>query len=286
MSPPVAIGVATASRRRASLFDAVAWEVSKLAAQLRTRITLTFCVVAPILVVLILKGQQPPPKDTLFGRYIHQSGLAMPLLILGFATQWLLPILTAIVAGDIFASEDRYGTWKTVLTRTASRTQLFLAKTLVALAFALFALALVAVSTILSSVVIVGTQPLVGLSGQLIPSGHALALVSLAWATALAPVLGFTCLAIFLSVWSRSPAFGIAAPVVLGLVMQLAGAVNGAEGIRPLLLTTPFESWHGLLAEPRFWAPFGSGLAVSAGWCLVCTAAAFLILRRRDVTDD
>jgi ABC-2 type transport system permease protein len=253
---------------------------------MRTRATLAFCLVAPILVVLVMKGQQPPPKDTLFGRYIHQSGLAMPLLILGFATQWLLPILTAIVAGDIFASEDRFGTWKTVLTRTASRGQLFVAKTFVALGFAVLAIVIVAASTILSSIVIVGTRPLVGLSGQLIPSGHAAALVVLAWATSLAPVLGFTCLAIFLSVWTRSPAFGIAAPVVLGLVMQLAGTVNGAESIRPLLLTTPFESWHGLLAEPRFWAPFGWGLFVCAGWCVVCAAAAFQILRRRDITAD
>ena len=56
----------------------------------------------------------------------------MALLVLGFATQWLLPLLTAIVAGDIFASEDQHGTWKTVLTRSASRSQLFWAKMLVA----------------------------------------------------------------------------------------------------------------------------------------------------------
>ena len=100
--------------RTPTLLDAVTWEMSKLAAQLRSRATLAFCLLAPIAVVLILKGQQPPPKDTLFGRYIHSTGLAVPLLMLGFATQWILPLLTAIVAGDIFASEDHHGTWKTV----------------------------------------------------------------------------------------------------------------------------------------------------------------------------
>src|SRR5262249_61685420 len=109
--------------RRPTLFDAIAWEAGKLSAQVRTRATLLLCLLAPIAVVLILKGQQPPPKDTLFGRYIHQSGFAVALLMLGFATQWVLPLLAAIVAGDIFASEDQNGTWKTALTRPASLPQ-------------------------------------------------------------------------------------------------------------------------------------------------------------------
>src|SRR4051794_3413587 len=127
-----AVASAQVERSTPSVFDAIGWEMSKLAAQVRTRATLGFCVIAPIAIVLILKGQQPPPKDTLFGRYIHETGLAVPLLMLGFATQWILPLLTAVVAGDIFASEDTHGTWKMVLTRSTSRTQLFWAKWLTA----------------------------------------------------------------------------------------------------------------------------------------------------------
>jgi ABC-2 type transport system permease protein len=276
---------AASEPRGASLATTTAWEIGKLAAQLRSRITLLLCLIAPVVVVLLLKGQQPPPKDTLFGRYIHQSGFALPLLLLGFATQWVLPLLTAIVAGDIFASEDHHGTWKTVLTRSASRRQLFVAKTITALAFATVALAIAATSTIVSSVLIVGNQPLDGLGGQLIPSGTALELVIASWATALPPLLGFTCFAILLSVRSRNPAFGIAAPVVAGLIMQLSGSLGAAEGIRPLFLTTPFESWHGLLAQDRFYGPLIVGLITCAAWCLVSSTWAYLILRRRDITE-
>ena len=77
----------------------------------------------------------------------------MPLLILGFAGQWVLPLLTALVAGDIFAGEDQMGTWKTVLTRSVSRTQMFWAKTITAIGFAVSVLVVLDVSTILSSVV-------------------------------------------------------------------------------------------------------------------------------------
>jgi ABC-2 type transport system permease protein len=71
---------------------------------------------------------------------------------------------------------------------------------------------------------------------------------------------------------------------VIGLVMQLVGALGGIETLRPYLLTTPFESWHGLLAEPRFTGPLMDGVLASAGWSLVCLVAAFLIMRRRDIT--
>src|SRR5262249_56248130 len=101
-----------------------------------TRAVLVGALVAPIPVVIVIHSQSRPPKDTLFGRFATENGFAMALLILGFASAWVLPLLTAIVAGAIFASEDQHGTWKTVLTRSVSRRQLFWAKTIIAVAFA------------------------------------------------------------------------------------------------------------------------------------------------------
>jgi ABC-2 type transport system permease protein len=281
---PVGSGSAGRTTRRSpSLLDAIRWEVSKLTAQARARWTLLICLVAPIAIVVLINAQQRPPKDSLYGRYIHQSGYAVTLLVLGFAAQWVLPLLTALVAGDIFASEDQHGTWKTVLTRSVSRGQLFWAKTITALGFATVALLILATATTVASVLIVGHQDLVGLTGQTIPSGTAARLIVEVWALQLAPMLGFTCLAILLSVRSRNPAVGIAAPVVLGLVMQLAGGLGGISALRPLLLTTSFETWHGLLAQQRFYAPLTLGLIVAAVWCVVCLAASLFALLRRDI---
>jgi ABC-2 type transport system permease protein len=67
-------------------------------------------------------------------------------------------------------------------------------------------------------------------------------------------------------------------------VMTLVGALGGVEAIRPYLLTTPFESWHGLFTEPRFTGPLVQGLVVSGCWSALALAAAFLMLRRRDIT--
>src|SRR5205085_2453877 len=84
---------------------------------------------------------------------------------------------------------------------------------------------------------------------------------------------------------TRNAAAGIAAPAILGMVMQLLGTVGGVAGLRPVLLSTPYEAWHGLLAAPSFTGPLVQGLIVSAVWAVACLAASFVHVRRRDVPD-
>jgi ABC-2 type transport system permease protein len=272
------------SRSHPGLVAALRWEVLKLRNQLRAKALLVGALLAPIPVVIVVHGQSRPPKDTLFGRFATENGFAMALLVLGVAAQWVLPLLTAIVAGDIFASEDQHGTWKTVLTRSVSRTRLFWAKSILAIAFAVVVLVVLAASTITASLLIVGHAQAVGLSGQTIAPRTALELVALSWLSMAAPMIGFTCLAILFSIWSRNAAVGIALPVVLGLVMQLIGALGGIEALRPFLLSTPFEAWHGLLAAPRFTGPLHEALLTCAGWSVISLTAGYSMFRRRDIT--
>ena len=268
----------------AGTWTALGVELRKLAAQKRARFALLGCLIAPIIVTIVLNGQQRPPKDTLYGRHIHSSGFAVALFVLTFASQWVLPFLTALVAGDIFATEDHLGTWKTVLTRSVSRTQVFAAKCLTAALFAIAVLVVLATSTIVSGVVLVGRQNLVGLTGQLIGARTALALVIAAWATVLAPLIAFTAIAILLSVVSRNPAIGVVGPIMICLATQLLGWLGGIDAQRRLLPTTPLDAWHGLLTQHRYYDLITQGVLVSGGWIAICVGVAYVMLRRRDIT--
>ncbi|GAB3791886.1 ABC transporter permease [Nocardioides ungokensis] len=281
---PTTAPVKAGTPGRPGLGATIRWELRKLRAQHRTKAVLLGALLGPVPIALVIHAQGRPPKDTLFGRYATTNGFALSLLILGFAAQWVLPLLIAVVAGDIFSSEDTHGTWKTVLTRSASRAQLFTAKTVTAVGFAVLTLLVLSASTIASSVLVGGHQALTGLGGQLIAPSTALKLVGASWLTTIPPTIGFACLAILLSVWSRSSAVGIAAPVVIGMVMQLVGAMGGVEALRPFLLTTPYEAWHGLLSAPRFTGPLVEGLLTTGAWAAVTLAVSFALLRRRDIT--
>ena len=69
--------------------------------------------------------QNGQPNDVAFGRYVRESGLAIPLVLLLFGSIWLFPLITALVAGDIIASEHHNGTLKTIFTRSLDRGQIF-----------------------------------------------------------------------------------------------------------------------------------------------------------------
>lgn len=107
--------------RRAGVAAVYRTEVAKLSAQLLPRLTALVCLVGPFVFALIMKSQTSAPADTLFGRWIHTSGFATPFVVLGFAGIAGFPLLASVVAGDMFAGEDRHSTWKTLLTRSCSR---------------------------------------------------------------------------------------------------------------------------------------------------------------------
>lgn len=261
------------------------WELEKLTAQFRVRAAAGAAILAPWLFVLALRAQDTVPADTLFGRWVHLTGFATPLVILVFTTQWALPLLISLVAGDIFAAEDRYGTWKTLLTRGAGRGAIFAGKALAAATYTVVIVLLLALSSVAAGVVVLGHDPLVGLSGTLIPAGTAVGLVLASWATVLPAALGFAAVGMLFSVLTRNGPAGILAPTVVGLLMQLYAFVDGPAVVRHAMLTSGFDGWHGLLTARPFYGPLVTGIFVSLGYVVVCLAAAYLLLRRRDITE-
>jgi len=258
-------------------------ERSKLADQLKVRLVLLLCVASPFAFVAALRVQSEAPTDTLFGLSVTDSGFAVPLVVLGFAALWALPVLASLVGGDVFSSEDRYGTWMTVLTRSRSRSEVFAGKALTALSFTILGVAALAASSVAAGVLVIGKQPLVDLSGGLLHPSQALVRVGLAWLSVLAPTFSFVGLAVLVSVVTRSSAAGIGVPVVLGLTMQLVAMVDGPEIVRRVLIGSAFGAWHGLLTEPLYYRPLIYGLVVSSLYLVVCLAVAYRVLRLRDV---
>ncbi len=274
--------VAGLGRRFGGVLTVWRWECMKLRRQRKVHVSLLCCLAGPFAFVAGLEVQGAVPADTLFGQWVHRSGFAVPLVILGFAGQWVLPALVAVVAGDIFSSEDGHRTWQTVLTRSRGRGEVYLGKVVAAASYAVVALGVLAVAS-LAAGAILGTRPLVGLSGQLVAPGHAALLVLASWATQLAPVLGYCGLAVLLSVATRSSAVGIAGPLVIGLLMQLSTLVALPEAVRAELLSTPFASWHGFWVVPAYAGPLREGLITSAAWVLATLDLAWIVFRSRDL---
>ena len=261
------------------------FELLKLLTQWRIRLVLGACWLGPALFVAVVSRQSSLPSDTVFGRWMGQTGWAGPLVVLSFCCSWALPLLTSVVAGDVFAVEDRLGTWRHLLVAVRSPRRIFVAKALASLTLVLLLVVGLAVSAVAGGLVAVGNQPLVGLAGQTFAPGHAAATVLLAWVYALAPTLAFAAVGLLGSVaLGRSP-MGLLVPALLALVLQLAQLLPLPVAVRLALPSYAFVAWQGLFTEPVQTAPLVLGLVVSLLWALAATGLAYRLFLRRDFTN-
>jgi ABC-2 type transport system permease protein len=161
------------------------WEMRKLISLKRTYLGLFAALGVPLAFTITLAVKSGQPNDVPFGRYIHQSGLASPLVLLTFSSAFLLPLITALVAGDIVASEDHNGTLKTILTRSLQRGQVFFGKVLAALTYTLVSMVLLGGVAIIAGAIVSGFNSLTTLSGTTVSAASALWLVLASFANRL-----------------------------------------------------------------------------------------------------
>jgi ABC-2 type transport system permease protein len=206
-------------------------------------------------------------------------------VVLTFCCSWVLPLLTSLVAGDIFATEDRLGTWRHLLVAVRSPRRIFAAKTLASLTIILLLAAGLATSGIVGGLAAVGNRPLVGLDGHLLEPGNAAPAVLLAWVCVLAPTLAFAAVGLLGSIaLGRSP-MGLVIPALLALLLGIAQLLPLPVAVRVALPSYAFIAWRGLFTDPGQIGPLVAGVLVSLAWAVAAGALAYRLFMRRDFTD-
>jgi ABC-2 type transport system permease protein len=260
------------------------WELFKLRYQKRTYLGLGAAAIVPILFVVAVHFRHDRRGgDFAFSSYLTKSGLAVPLVILLFGAVWLFPLITALVAGDIFASEDHNGTLKTILTRSLERWQIFAGKALAATTYAVVAIFLSGTVAVIAGSIQSGFNSLQSLSGTIVSAPKALELVYVSLLVYLIPILTITAIGLLLSAITRNSAAAVVGTLMVSLLFQLLGILPGLSGLQPYLLSTQFNAWQGLLRTPIDWAPIVRAAWVCALYGIPALGAAYLVFLRRDV---
>jgi ABC-2 type transport system permease protein len=262
------------------------WEVLKLLAQKRTYLGLGVAVLVPLIFTFVMIIKPGGPNDIPLGRYIRETGLALPFVVLFFMSIWAFPLITALVAGDIVASESHNGTLKTILTRSRNRGQIYAAKVLAAFTYTAFAVLAMGAVAVIAASIEWGFNPLTSLSGTTVSAGHALGLLAASLAIYAWPMAAIAAFGIFLSTATRNSAAAVVGTLMWALFMQLLGVLPGTESIRPYLLGEQFQAWHGFLRTPADWTPVVRALWVCALYVTIPVAAGYLVFVRRDVAGE
>lgn len=262
------------------------WELAKLLAQKRTYLGLGVAMLVPIVFVVVLLFQSGGPNDILLGRNIRDTGLATPFVVLFFMSIWGLPLVTALVAGDIVASESHNGTLKTILTRSLDRGEVFAGKVLATATYTVAAIVGLALVGVVAGSLAWGFKPLQTLSGNDVSALHGLGLLAASVAVYALPLMGVAAFGVMLSTITRNSAAAVVGTLMWALLMQLLGVLPGTESIRPYLLGTQFEAWHGFLRVPADWVPIWRALWVCTLYIFLPLAVAYVVFVRRDVAGE
>jgi ABC-2 type transport system permease protein len=258
----------------------------KLLAQKRTYLGLITAMLVPVVFVVVLVLQTGGPNDVPLGRYIRQTGLAVPFVVLFFMSIWGLPLITSLVAGDIVAAESHNGTLKTILTRSRERGEVFAGKALATATYTMAAVFAMGLTGLVAGSIAWGFHPLTSLSGTKVSAGHGFGLLLLSLLVYTLPLAGIAAFGLMLSTITRNSAASVVGALMWALLMQLLGVLPGTEAIRPYLLGTQFEAWHGFLRVPADWVPVIRALWVCALYVAIPVLAAYLVFLRRDVAGE
>lgn len=284
-APGTASPAARAGGRRPLTLTVYRWELRKLISQKRTYLGLGLAVALPVIFVIVqnLREHHGHAGEGIIATQVTQSGLVTPVLMLEFLAYFMLPLIAALVAGDVVAAEDDNGTLKTILTRSVDRGQVLAAKALAAFTFAAVAVFLSAIVATVGGVASWGFDHVTSLSGTDVSAGEALLLVFVANACYLVPLLAVVCFGLLLSTATRNSTAAVVGTIGFVILLYIVAGIPGLEGIQPYLLTEQFQSWHGLLRTPTDWAPILHAFWVSALYGVPSLIAAYLVFLRRDV---
>ena len=277
----------------------IAVELAKLFRRPRMYVIVGLLCLLPFIVAIFLSTTRIPPPPGQGGAFLSAvlaNGALYPAAAMALVLPVFLPVAVAVLAGDSIAGEATTGTLRYLLIRPVGRTRLLVAKLISMIAFVLFAIAMVVVTSYLTGVLMLGTgaantggvvllpPDVTSLSGDVIsPAEFGLRILGTIGYITLS-MLGVAAIALFLSTLADS-ALGAAMGALAVLVTsQVLVTLDAAEGVKPYLPTRYWLAWIDFFREPIFWRDIERGAALQLVYVAVLLGAAWANFKTRDVT--
>ncbi|MBB2910215.1 ABC-2 type transport system permease protein [Streptosporangium becharense] len=255
----------------------------------RNAAMLGLLVVIPVLVGVALRvfgspEESGPGRGTAILQQVTGNGLFLTFAALSILVQLLLPVVVAVVAGDSVAGEAGLGTLRYLLAVPAGRTRLLAVKYVNAVVFCLAAVTAVALSGLLTGLVLFPAGPITLLSGVTVPFAEGVLRIGVVVLYVTAGMAALAAVALALSTFTEVSIGAIASTVVVVIVAQVLGAIPQLAAIQPYLLTTWWSHFDGVLRAPVAVDEMADGLLVFGAYVVVFGSVAWARFTGKDIT--
>jgi ABC-type transport system involved in multi-copper enzyme maturation permease subunit len=200
---------------------------------------------------------------------------------LEFMAPLLLPIVVALLACAIASADRDWGVLRYLYVAPVTRERLLAAKLGAAALVTLIAVVFVMAAGLATGTVLFGWHPFHIIGAAALTNGDAASRVLAATGYTLLCMLAMAAIAFTLGLLLPRGAEALA--VAVGFVV-IASILNGQHALRAVAAVLPvhyWQNWVGLF-DPVGATDLALGAAVQLATILLCTAAGWLILRRRD----
>ena len=263
----------------------------EFARQLRRRRTLVVAgLLAALPVIVMIAFQVGGGGDEASGggqmRILDVATLSGPnftVAMLFLASGFFLVIPVALFFGDSIASEANWSTLRYLLAAPVPRTRLLVVKAVVALAFSLGAIALLAVVSFVIGTLAYGTGPLDLPTGAPISFGDAAGRSALTVLYVMLSQLTTAGLALWLSTRTDAPLGAVGGAMGLQIVCSILDQVSALGGLREFLPAHWDYAWFDLMQPTIDWSDLAKGVALSFSYGIVLFALAVRGFARKDV---
>ncbi|MFC0008072.1 ABC transporter permease [Micromonospora siamensis] len=264
-------------------------EFRRQASRRRTQLALGFMVLLPIIILIAFQfdsGDDDNGRNEFasLAELATSGGLNFTLFSLLVSASFLLVVVVALFCGDTVASEASWGSLRYLLAVPVPRARLLTVKLVVALAYSLLALLLLAGTALLAGSLRYGWSPLRSqVAAELAPGQGLLRLLAVLGylAVVLLVVAG---LAFLLSVTTDAALGAVGGAVLLWILSSILDQITALGVLRDFLPTHYSSAWLGLLSTPMQTDDVVRGTISAVSYATLFWGLAFWRFTRKDVT--
>jgi len=211
------------------------------------------------------------------------NGFVLPIAALVMTLTLLLPLAAAMAGADAIAGETAHGTLRGWLLTPVSRGRLLAVKSFGVATVALVTVLSMAVTGVITGLIINGTDSLFTISGTTLSLWDALGriLIAVAWVTLQLWAVGAVALAI--SACTEHPMLVVVSVLAGNIVFQILGYLDAVSWLHPFLLN---QNWTSALTEvlqdPMASVQLGEGALRAACYIAIALSLAYARLTTRD----
>lgn len=200
-----------------------------------------------------------------------------------------IPLLVALVTGDLLSGEAAMGTLRMLLTKPISRTQVVLSKIVAAATYTFIIVVWMGILALFVGRWIFGTGDLIVLNSDglvILPEADVLWRYGLAFMVAYLALFTIATLSICLSAFADNSIGPIVSTMAIIILFTIIGSLDVSvfDQIKPYLFTTHMASWRSFFNDPVPWGAIKESVLILFIHNVLFIGLAIFQFNRKDIT--